>query len=454
MDEERKNATTDHNFQLSKSLWGSQETQNELRLIMESHYHQLRDLVDLRPTPRNEKTLKEFLDGAERLHAAPFINGRKLYELLMNTGGYEQAVNIYQGYHGMPGWLDGDDIPDIIDVSKELENPPPLSEELIHGILRRGHQLLLAGGAKTSKSFLALELSIAVARGEPWIDTFDCAQGPVLYINGEIDRASCDRRIMAILERKKIDRQELTGNLDIMTARGYDLTASQVVSKIQQTGKNYALIVLDPIYTLADVTDENNAAEVRRMLREVGEIVTTTGAALVAIHHHSKGQQGQKRSIDRAAGSGVFGRWFDAVLDLSVLRVPDGVATQSKTPDSTAMRIEADLRDFASPKPLSLWWHYPIHIPDASGELDGLLIDGDTRAGLKNFSDGKTTEQRQADRDAELTSAITAITEDGREPTVKAVAEELGEPTANVYRWLKESKVVTKDGKNLSISRP
>ncbi|WP_270344759.1 hypothetical protein [Enterococcus thailandicus] len=43
---------------------------------------------------------------------------------------------------------------------------------------------------------------------------------------------------------------------------------------------------------------------------------TELGCAVIYCHHHSKGSQGGKNSMDRSSGSGVFARDPDAILDL------------------------------------------------------------------------------------------------------------------------------------------
>ena len=70
---------------------------------------------------------------------------------------------------------------------------PPLAPALIGGVLRQGHKMLLAGPSKAGKSFALIELTIAIAEGKSWLG-FDCAQGRVLYVNLELDRASCLHR--------------------------------------------------------------------------------------------------------------------------------------------------------------------------------------------------------------------------------------------------------------------
>lgn len=429
---------------LDKFLWRDKPVQDYLLEVISAHSKRLLEMV----TPRADAYQAEFARRIKPIVSADVIDGKAVYDALIETGGTDYATDLYQRFHDLLTGAAA--LPPLLDVADELGAMPPLDPEMIGGILRRGHQMLIAGGSKTSKSFLCLELSVAVALGRDWLGTYPCSRGRVLYVNGEIDRASCDRRIAAILERLGIDREDLRGQMAVLTLRGVEMSIGQLAERINRSG-GFDLIVIDPVYTLGDVTDENNAAEVRRFLKEIGRLSSETGAAIVCIHHHSKGQQGGKRSIDRASGSGVFGRWFDSVVDLSALHIPDGVAEQSRTPESVPMRLEFDLRDFKQPKPLSIWWHYPVHIPDASGELDGLLVDGDPRGNLAQYQGGQTDEQRQAQRDADMARAISAILADGREPTVKAVADELGVSDRSVRGWLDKSTTIAKNGKVLEM---
>ena len=429
---------------LDKFLWREKTTQDYLLEVISAHSKRLLEMV----TPRADAYQAEFARRIKPIVSAEVIDGKAVYDALIETGGTDYATDLYQRFHDLLTGAAA--LPPLLDVADELGAMPPLDPEMIGGILRRGHQMLIAGGSKTSKSFLSLELAVAVAIGRDWLGTYPCSPGRVLYVNGEIDRASCDRRIAAILDRLGIDREDLRGKMSVLTLRGVEMSVGQLAERILRGG-GFDLIVIDPVYTLGDVTDENNAAEVRRFLKEVGRLSSETGAAIVCIHHHSKGQQGGKRSIDRASGSGVFGRWFDAVVDLSTLHIPDGVAEQSRTPESVPMRLEFDLRDFKQPKPLSIWWHYPVHIPDASGELDGLLVDGDPRGNLAQYQNGQTDEQRQAQRDADMARAISVIVADGREPTVKAVADELGVSDRSVRGWLDRSSAIKRNGKVLEM---
>ena len=111
-----------------------------------------------------------------------------------------------------------DDLPDIEDLSKEWNDLPELAPELIKGVLREGHKMLIVGPSKAGKSFDLIELCIAIAEGRQW-HGWDCKRGRVLYVNLELDRASCLHRFKNVYSAAGIKPEHLQ-NLDIWNLRG------------------------------------------------------------------------------------------------------------------------------------------------------------------------------------------------------------------------------------------
>ena len=98
-------------------------------------------------------------------------------------------------------WIEGinDDLPDPEGLESVWNNMPDLSPCLIDNVLRKGHKMLIAGPSKAGKSFLQIELCIAIAEGRKWIQ-WQCAQGKVLYVNLELDGpAACTALRMYIV---------------------------------------------------------------------------------------------------------------------------------------------------------------------------------------------------------------------------------------------------------------
>lgn len=68
---------------------------------------------------------------------------------------------------------EGDGLPSVISLDKYKDHVPKLSDELIQGVLRVGHKMLISGPSKAGKSFLLMELCIAIATGGEWLG-FPC----------------------------------------------------------------------------------------------------------------------------------------------------------------------------------------------------------------------------------------------------------------------------------------
>src|SRR5699024_2750027 len=91
--------------------------------------------------------------------------------------------------------------------------------------------------------------------------------------------------------------------------------------------KDYIAIVIDPIYKVI-TGDENSADQMANFCNQFDKVCNELGCAVIYCHHHSKGSQGSKKSMDRASGSGVFARDPDALLDLIELEQPESLQRQ------------------------------------------------------------------------------------------------------------------------------
>ena len=122
-------------------------------------------------------------------------------------------------------WIESvnDDLPDPESLEQVWEDMPELAPCLIKGVLRQGHKLLIAGPSKAGKSFLLIEMCIAIAEGRNWLSGRPCAQGRILYVNLELDRASCLHRFKDVYQAMGL-RPEHLENIDIWNLRGKSLS--------------------------------------------------------------------------------------------------------------------------------------------------------------------------------------------------------------------------------------
>lgn len=299
---------------------------------------------------------------------------------------YQHIVATDIGYRSWDEWKyyaenGDDDLPEFeVLTAEDIENPPELPEELIAGILRCGHKMLLSGASKCGKSFLLMQLCIAIAEGRKWLG-FQCKQGRVLYINLEIGPNSAINRFSEIYKALGI-QYNASNNLVIWNLRGkalpLDKLAPRLIHKMQN--QEYLAVVFDPIYKII-TGDENNASEMGQFCNQFDKVCKETGAAAIYCHHHSKGAQGSKRAMDRASGSGVFARDPDAQLDIIELVLTDEVKNNLRDKKTdTAWRMESSLREFPNITPVNFWYSCPIHRVDDTGELAKLPAEGSPEA--------------------------------------------------------------------------
>jgi len=411
-------------------------------------------------------------------------------------------------------WVEActDDLPDTECLADDWDDLPPLADALISGVLRQGHKMLLAGPSKAGKSFALIELCIAIAEGKTWLGRFSCAQGKVLYINLELDRPSCLHRFKDVYTAMGLAPDNLR-NIDIWNLRGASVPMDKLAPKlIRWAGKKgYTAVILDPIYKVI-TGDENSADQMAKFCNQFDVVCRALDCAVIYCHHHSKGAQGGKRSMDRASGSGVFARDPDAMLDMTELTITDAIreqlhnkaacrvikamldkrghadaygpddalsksrmltiakeklgladlraidaevaAAQKKADSMTAWRIEGTLREFASFAPVNLWFDYPVHKPD-SGLLEDLQPDSDFRTlGAKGASRRWGDKAKQSkDRKAELDTAFEACMMDG-EVTVYSLGEYMDLKPRTVKNRLKEDGRFWIDGEKVGRKEP
>lgn len=411
-------------------------------------------------------------------------------------------------------WIEGvnDDLPEPESMAEAWDNLPDLAAPLIDGVLRQGHKMLIAGPSKAGKSFGLIELSIAIAEGRKWLG-WQCAKGKVMYVNLELDRASCLHRFKDVYTALHWNPDHLS-NIDIWNLRGKSVPMDKLAPKLirRAAKKDYIAIIIDPIYKVI-TGDENSADQMANFCNQFDKVCTELGCAVIYCHHHSKGSQGGKKSMDRASGSGVFARDPDALLDLIELELTEDVLKQeenhavcracrqyldahfkweddlsqddlcssvqmlnycqnkldkwqyqrltqmveeakSRVRQKTAWRVEGTLREFPKFNPVNLWFNYPVHVIDDVGVLGDIRPEAEQPPWKKGTANNKKNAQnRKTDRKRALEEAIEG-SNFGDNPAVADVAEYLGVSERTVRDRVKEhGSYVIEDGIILKKSK-
>lgn len=439
--------------------------------------------IDIDRQNKNPSRLSR-MPGVER-------NGKKQYLLDTNIG--------KSSWNEWKEWIESinDDLPDPESVADVWNDLPELAPPLIDGVLRQGHKMLVAGPSKAGKSFALIELCCAIAEGREWLG-FKCTQGKIMYVNLELDHASCLHRFKDVYTTLGWAAENLH-NIDVWNLRGKSIPMDKLAPKLirRAAKKNYIAIVIDPIYKII-TGDENSADQMAHFCNQFDKICTELGCAVIYCHHHSKGAQGGKRSMDRASGSGVFARDPDALLDLIELDITDGIRKQQqekaqceiclkwmrrfKLPEPSqdeentahellkmcgeslssasrdlmlaevrtawnrieqrsAWRVEGTLREFPKFAPVNLWFDYPVHRIDDTGVLEDIKPEDDrpawNKTWQKNFKGKKSNADRSKERKDSIYTAFQVCSANGK-VMISDLAEYTGKSEKTVRRHLDE----------------
>lgn len=366
---------------------------------------------------------------------------------VMRKGKLQKLIATDIGCKSWLEWKDyiegvDDDLPQTVSLLDQLENPPELSPELIGGVLREGCKMIITGESKAGKTCLSQNLAVCIAEGRSWLDKFECAQGKVLYINLEVEAASLSLRFRSIYKAMGIEpTKKGAANIVQWNLRGHAAPMSTLAPKIIRRCRNsgpYKAIILDPLYKVQQ-GDENSAEAIIKFTNALDNIAHETGAAVIYDHHHPKGATGDRKAIDRGAGSGVFSRDADAICDLSFLspskELKELIGSQMGDGEKP-MQIELILRDFKDVEPLPIWFKFPLHFVDSAGLLDGVPVEGSREANLQ-LSTKRTSE---SGRQETLRQGFLACEEDGLAKLSEMVDFFGGSPTEKTLRrYIKES---------------
>lgn len=289
--------------------------------------------LEIDPKNRNPSRLSR-MPGVMR-------KGRKQYIVAENMG--------FDSFTAWKEWVESttDDLPEFESFAGLYDNLPPLSGTLIEGLLRQGHKMLITGPSKAGKSFALIQLTIAIAEGLPWMG-MPCLKGKVLYVNLELDRASCLHRFREVYDAMGV-RPAGLNNISIWNLRGKSLPMDKLAPRLIRRARKegYLAVILDPIYKIL-TGDENSAEQMSQFCNQFDKVCTELGTAVIYCHHHSKGAQGGKRAQDRGSGSGVFARDPDAILDMIQLELTDSARQFLK--DSAARSAMARVLDAEKPR--------------------------------------------------------------------------------------------------------
>jgi hypothetical protein len=184
---------------------------------------------------------------------------------------------------------------------------------LLEDLVLAGYVTLLYGDGGVAKSLLALALSVAVSGGsKQWLGR-DVENGPVLYLDFELDAEEQVRRVHQLCRGAGL--AEPLDDLLYLSAVGYSAGEAFEAARGVCEEHGVVLLIIDS-YGVALQGDAEASRDVIGFQHEVLGPFRELGAALLLIDHQSKLQAGQSYQ-----SKGAFGSVYKNNLARSVIQV-------------------------------------------------------------------------------------------------------------------------------------
>ena len=158
------------------------------------------------------------------------------------------------------------------------------SQWMIKNVLPKAELIMLYGESGSGKSFMVLDMAMAVARGQVWRGN-KVKQGRVVYIAAEAAK-SFRKRVLAYGRHNDLDLAEVAEFKVIASAPNLlkELDAAALVASIGKAD----LVIVDTFAQSTPGGNENSGEDMGMALANCKTISKRTGATVLVVHHSGK----------------------------------------------------------------------------------------------------------------------------------------------------------------------
>jgi len=209
-----------------------------------------------------------------------------------------------------------------------LERPRKETVWLVQWMLTSGVGLL-GGEPKTSKTWAALEIAIAIATGTPAFGAYAAKPARAAYFFAEDGEQSIGNRVRSLCAGMS-GRENLSRLFVQPRGRFIDITRDEdlalLVASCRMIG-DLELVVLDPLRDIHSAEEDSSDA-MKTVMQRLRAVSVLLGASVMAVHHTAKSSAdtAQRRPGQRLRGSSAIHGAIDFGIYLSDL-TGDGETT-------------------------------------------------------------------------------------------------------------------------------
>ncbi len=238
--------------------------------------------------------------------------------------------------------------PRLLSAAALSDQYPAQREPVIEGLARRGEVVNLVSGPKMYKSWALMNLALSTVLGRQFLK-FQTVPGRVLMLDYELAPGTLAKRLRSVVGAMGVSLDDIGDRLQIEPLRGERLDVNAMGGYFDALTGTYDLVIVDPLYrTFPTELDENSNANLAAVYATLQRYAERLNAAMVVVHHLTKGDQSQKNVTDLGAGGGSQSRAADAHL-----------AIRAHAEDDAAV-LSGVVRSFPPFAPFCMRWQFPM----------------------------------------------------------------------------------------------
>jgi AAA domain-containing protein len=200
----------------------------------------------------------------------------------------------------------------------------------VDGYLPVGSLGMICALGSSHKSWLLVDMALAVAKGRPWLGAFTTGEPKrVLYLDYENNEDETARRILG-LEPEPVETFHMSVMPDLF------LTDPKFLPEIENLARQYDFIAIDSLSGGSEDVNENDT-KFAQCLRQMKRAGAKTGCGFVVLHHSRKPMRGRdgeeieetnKKSKPR--GTNAIFNALDSLLDVDNISDSQSHITHAK----------------------------------------------------------------------------------------------------------------------------
>ena len=206
----------------------------------------------------------------------------------------------------------------VFTAAELLRTFTSLNEPVIDGLLRRTEVMNVVAAPKTGKSWFILQLAYSLVKRWDFLG-FPCKQCRVMIMDNELHTSTISYRMQKVCQSMSISKEDPDlENLSVNTQRFEQHSIPEIIKVAEQIKEQgIDLVIIDALYrALPSDVDENSNGQITQMYNQIDTFAQKSGAAVILVHHTSKGNQSGKGITDVGSGAGAQSRAPDTHLVL------------------------------------------------------------------------------------------------------------------------------------------